>query len=164
MLTNSVDSASRFVAEFEALVDVPAARGFGVPRVTALTDADAAADELVFDALFASGARCAGSADVGQLGLAATAVVRVARHSAWAETFVVAGQVPANRALWAGLHRALVDVLTTVLGFAGVATVAQARGHVVEQHAVGVGTAGQVLAWICWCCLSGASGENDDQR
>lgn len=121
-----------------------------VAGVAALANAHAAADELVLDALLAGGARRAGTAHVGRLGLLATAAVRVARHAARALAREGARLVVADRARRARIDRAFVDVATAVLqpGLTGVTVAAEARRYIVQQHAVRVRAAGQVLARV----------------
>jgi len=121
-----------------------------VPHVTALADAHAVTHEFVLDALFASGTGRARAAHVGCFGYLAAAAVWIARHAIRTLTREEARLVVANRSRWAWIYRALVDVTAAVLhaGLAGVTVAAEARGHVVQQHAMRVGSAGQVLAWI----------------
>lgn len=105
-----------------------------VARVTALTDAHAAAHEFVLDALFASGAGRAGTADVRCFRFLATAAVRIAHHAARTLTREGTGLVVADCARRARVYRALVNVSATVLhsGLSGVAVAAEARRHVVQ--------------------------------
>lgn len=150
VLADGVDTTGRLVARLEALVGIAALATFGVARVASLADADAAADELVFDALFALRTGGVGSTDVGQPGLLATAVVGVADHAARTLAGERARLVVADGARWTRVDRALVDVAAAVLhaGTARETVLAQAARHVVQQHAVGVRSARQVFAGI----------------
>lgn len=78
VLTNGVHAASRLIPEFHTLVDVSALAGFVVASVSPLTDAHAAADEFILDALFPSWTRSAGATDVGSFRFLATSAVRIA--------------------------------------------------------------------------------------
>lgn len=64
VLTNCVHTASRLIPELHALVDVSAFTTVVVPGVPSLTNAHAAAHELVLDALFSSRTGGAWSTDV----------------------------------------------------------------------------------------------------
>lgn len=121
-----------------------------VARVAALTDAHAAAHELVLDALFSSGAGCTGAAYVGCFSFLTTAAVRIARHAARTLTREGTGLVIADCARRARVYRALVNVSAAVLhsGLSGVTVAAEARRHVVQKHTVCVGSARQVFARI----------------
>lgn len=81
-----------------------------------MANANAAADELVPDALLSSRARAVGSATAWRLlsNLKAATSVRVSRHTTWALAGVAARLVVANGALGARIGRALVNVRAAV--------------------------------------------------
>lgn len=150
VLADRVDAAGGLLPQLHALVDVPALAGLVVARVTALADAHAVAREFILDALLSGGAGRTRAAHVGCLGYLAAAAVGIALHAARALAREGAGLVVADRARRTRIYRALVDVPAAVLhaGLAGVTVAAEAGRHVVQQHAVRVRPAGQVLAWV----------------
>lgn len=121
-----------------------------IPGVPSLAYANAASDEFVLDALLPGRAGGAWPANVRRLRFLATAAVRVTRGAARALARERSWLVVADRALGARINRALVYVPATALHprLPRVTTAAEASGHVVGQHAVGVRPAGQILARV----------------
>ena len=144
IFANCVDAAGGLLSQLHAFVDVSAFTGLVVAHVTALTDAHATAHEFVLNALFSSGAGRAGTAYVRCFGLLAAAAVRIACHAARTLTREGTGLVVADSARRTRIYRALVDVSAASLysGFSGVTVATKARRHVVQEHAVGVRSAG----------------------
>lgn len=111
-----------------------------IAGVSSLADAHAAANELVLDALFPRRAGGARPTDVRSLRLLAAAAVRISSGAAGTLAGKGAGLVVADRALGAGVDRALVDVPAATLHswLPCVTTSTEAGCDVVRQHAVGV--------------------------
>lgn len=121
-----------------------------IPGVSSLTDANAASNEFILDALFPGRARCARSANVRGLRFLTTTAVRITRGTARTLARERSWLVVADGALWAWIDGALVDIPATALHprLARVTTAAETCGHVVGQHAMGIRPAGQILARI----------------
>lgn len=150
IFANGVYAASRLVPELHALVDIPTLAALVIPGVPPLTNANAASNELVLDALLPGRTGGARPANVGRLRLLATTAVRIARGTARALAGERSRLVVADRPLGARIDRALVYVPATALHprLPRVTAPAEARGHVVGQHAVGIRPARQILARI----------------
>lgn len=121
-----------------------------IPGVPSLAYANAASNEFVLDALLPGRAGGARPANVGRLRFLATAAVRITRRTAGALARERSWLVVADRALGARINRALVYVPAAALHprLPRVTTSAEARGHVVGQHAMRIRPAGQIFARI----------------
>lgn len=121
-----------------------------IAHITSLTDTHAATDKFILDALFSSGTRGTRAADVWSFRLLAATAVRITRGTAGTLAGEGARFVVANRALGTGIYGALVDVSAATLHsrFACVAIATETSRNVVREHAVSVGSAGEVLTGI----------------
>jgi len=150
ILTNCVDATGRLLSKLHALVNISAFTGLMVARVTALTNAHAAAHEFVFNALLSSRAGCIGTTHVRCFRFLTTAAIRIARHATRTLTRERTGLIVTDRARRTRVYRAFIDVSTTTLysGLSGVTVATEACRYVVQEHAMRIGSTRQVFAWI----------------
>ena len=140
--------AGRRHRSVRALVDVDALAERAVAPVAAHADAHVGTDTVVADALLVGWAGLVGAAGA-LLGLDAALAVRVTVCTAGALADEAAPAVTADGSRRARRAGALVDVGTTGQSATGEAGCAHALGQAVDEHALCVRAAGDVLAGIC---------------
>lgn len=148
ILADRVHTARGFVSDLRTLVGVPAFTGFRVPQVALLTDANALADELVFDARLGTRARGFRAASRGFLVLDTSLPERIPVRTAGTLARKRSRLVVAHGPRTARVTLALVNVRTSRVRISRVPGRAHALGIVVDQHAFEIRTALHVLAGI----------------
>lgn len=144
IFANCIDAAGRLLSQLHTFVDVSAFTRLVIAHVTALTDTHATAHEFILNTLLSSGTGRTGATYMRCFRLLTAAAVRIARHAARTLTREGTGLIVADSARRTRIYRALVDIPATTLysRLSGVTVAAKARRHVVQEHAVGVWSAG----------------------